>query len=79
MNLLLAPDQRRYSRKSITWFVCLVVLMIIIAVGSITGNWPPEYIYDGLLMLIGGVLFGTIIDKKFTNNATPPPNVTKDL
>lgn len=70
MNILKAPCGKRYSRKSITWAVSLFVLVLIVAWGSWSANWPPNYVYDGLIALIVLVLTGTIIDKKITDKET---------
>jgi hypothetical protein len=67
MKLLKTPDGKRWSRKNITWAACLCIMVLIIAWGSYSANWPPEYIFTGLVTLIILVLTGTIVDKKLSN------------
>ena len=67
MNLLKTPEQKRYSRKNITWALSLTLMVLIVGWGSYSKNWPPDYIFTGLISLITLVLAGTIVDKKLKN------------
>lgn len=67
MKILKTPDGKRYSRKNITWAVSLAVIVVIVVWGSFSQNWPPEYVFSGLIALIILVLTGTIVDKKLLN------------
>ena len=71
MKLLKNPDGSRYSRKNITWAISLIIMVLIVGWGSWSKNWPPDYVFTGLVSLIVLVLTGTIIDKKFKNPNQP--------
>ena len=47
-DLLLTPSGK-YSRKSFSWFFSVITSSVILINGLISNNWPPEYIWFGLL------------------------------
>lgn len=76
MNLLKTPDRKRFSRKNVTWICCLLLVVVSVARGAFNGTYPPQYIFTGLLTLIGFLLGLAEAGKKFANH-TPPPDESK--
>ena len=62
-DLLKNPTSGKYSRKSVTWGVGMVIVLFIVGYGMISRFWPPEYIYYGLLAFVFGVSGLTVYDK----------------
>jgi len=66
-DLLINPKTGNYSRKSVSWMLMNFLTVIVVVKGMWADNWPPDYIWWGLLIIGGFLTSATLFDKKYKN------------
>lgn len=64
LDTLTNPETGKYGRKSVTWFVGILLFITTNLVSMFSGDWAPEYVYMILTAFILGMGALTVWDKK---------------